>query len=123
LVGRIRDIVPVTPEIDPNPDAKGRWQIVFSEYAEVSIPNLWEGRNPVRYTTLEDLGIDPQKLKFKPMPQRSPSQEDVQLPETRLQANGEEEKTLLRLTIAEAKQVLSNTYGVPPESIEITIRG
>lgn len=25
-------------------------------------------RNPVRYTTLEDLGIDPGSLTFKPMP-------------------------------------------------------
>ncbi len=34
-----------------------------------TIPEKWgEWRNPVKYTTLEELGIDLDKLKFKPMP-------------------------------------------------------
>ena len=36
--------------------------ITFSEYAEVSQPGAWKGlRNPVRYTSFEDLGIDPDR--------------------------------------------------------------
>ncbi|WP_206530066.1 hypothetical protein [Nordella sp. HKS 07] len=120
MVGRIQDIVPVTPQIDPNPEAAGRFQIAFSDYAEVDIPHVWEGRNPVRYTTLEELGIDVQKLDFKPMPPSlPPSQGDNQ---SHHQSERGEQKPL-RLTIAEAKQGLSNTYGVPPEAVEITIRG
>jgi hypothetical protein len=45
----------------------------FSEYALVSIPEVWvkgDWRNPVKYVALEDLGIDPAKLKWKPMPKR-----------------------------------------------------
>ena len=43
--------------------------IEISEYALVDYPETWgEWRNPVKYTTLEELGIDPKDLKFKPMP-------------------------------------------------------
>ena len=60
LVGRISDVVPSTKD-------GARWKVVFDEYAEVSIPDVWEGwRNPVKYTTLEELGIDIEDLDFKP---------------------------------------------------------
>src|ERR1700710_319338 len=55
-------------------DKKGmrRWIIQISEYAEVDYPDTWgEWRNPVKYTTLEELGIDLKVLKFKPMPART----------------------------------------------------
>ena len=33
-----------------------------------SVPNAWKGwRYPVHYTTLEDMGIDPTKVAFKPL--------------------------------------------------------
>ena len=36
-----------------------RWIIEISEYAVVDYPETWgEWRNPVKYTTLEELGID-----------------------------------------------------------------
>jgi hypothetical protein len=56
LIGRIADVV-----ASPTP---GRWLIRISEYIllEPTIPNIWgksgNTRYPVRYTTLEDLGID-----------------------------------------------------------------
>ena len=65
LVGRISGLKPY------GYDKKGmqRWIIEISEYALVDYPEAWgEWRNPVKYTTLEELGIDPKKLKFKPMP-------------------------------------------------------
>src|SRR6266545_5212969 len=62
LVGKVRDVVP-SPEYD------GRYLIQFTEYALVSIPDVWKGdRNPVRYAALEDLGIDSSTLKWEPMP-------------------------------------------------------
>lgn len=55
LIGRIADVVPSLADPD-------RWVIEFSEYIVCDIPNIWRqsqpGRYPVRYTTLEDLGID-----------------------------------------------------------------
>src|SRR5688572_5492664 len=62
LVGRISDVVPA-------PDDTGRWRVKFSEYARITFPGVWKGwRNPVRYTSVEELGIDPSTLCFKPMP-------------------------------------------------------
>jgi hypothetical protein len=61
---------------------------------------------------LEQLGIDPLKLKWEPMPK--PSTVALQ---TFVQPAAE------GLTITAAKQGLSLTLGVPVEAIEITIRG
>lgn len=57
LIGRISAVV-------PSPQDPGRWLVKFSEYTvpDPPIPNIWgksgHNRYPVRYTTLEELGID-----------------------------------------------------------------
>jgi hypothetical protein len=107
-------LVGVIDGVEPAEDRPERWLIRISEYAVIQKPDVWQGwRNPVRYMTLEDLGIDPNQLDFKPMPKRSEqSRSDtrrVDLP--------------TGLTFAEAKRGLSKTYGVPEAAIEITIRG
>lgn len=57
LIARISDVLPSTQE-------PGRWLIKFNEYIipDNPIPNIWgksgHQRYPVRYTTLEELGID-----------------------------------------------------------------
>lgn len=62
LVGKISGVVPA-------PNRPGRYLIQFSEYARVDIPDVWKrDRNPIRYSTLEELGIHPAKLKWQPMP-------------------------------------------------------
>jgi hypothetical protein len=108
LVGKIRDVV-------PSPRRSNRYWIQFSEYARVDIPNVWKkgDRNPVRYTTLEKLGIDPSTLKWEPMPVVN------QLSEP----NPQEAQPVGALTMAQAKKGLALTFGVPPEAIEITVRG
>lgn len=118
LIGRIADVV-TSPE---NPD---RWLLQFSEYAEVALPDTWgKGwRNPVRYTSLEDLGIELNELVFKPMPEQVAleSSENVPSPNRGTDVPVEDDQTL-KLTIAEAKEGLSAMFGVPVEAIEITIR-
>jgi hypothetical protein len=107
LVGRVKDVV-------SSPKEEDRFLIQFSEYALVNIPDVWKGdRNPVKYSTLEEIGIDPSKLKWESMP------EPIAIPES------ESPKTTQvgALTMAEAKKGLSLTFGVAPEAIEITIRG
>jgi hypothetical protein len=111
LIGRISDLKAY------GYDKKGmqRWIIEISEYALVDFPEKWgEWRNPVKYTTLEELGIDPKKLKFKPMP--APTKVLTQ------PASPERPKTGA-LTIAEAKAGLALQFGVPPEAIDILIKG
>jgi len=111
LVGRIKGLKPY------GVDKKGmqRFIIELSEYVVIDHPDAWgEWRNPVKYTTLEELGIDLKKLKFKPMP-----------PPTKIltpPAPPERSKTGA-LTITEAKAGLALQFGVPPEAIEILIKG
>jgi hypothetical protein len=103
----------VTRRTDDTPD--GRWKIAISEYAHVNLADVWDhGRNPVRYTTLEELGIDPNELDFKSMPPTSP----VVQPQSVMPTAGSR-----GITIEDAKNGLALTFGVKPEAIEITIRG
>ncbi|NJS15825.1 MAG: hypothetical protein HC788_16145 [Sphingopyxis sp.] len=107
LVGKIRDIVPA-------PDRPGRWLVRFAEFAEVSIPDAWDGvRNPVRYVNLADLGICESELKFKPI--------DGLCQQTRTDVEKHVTETS-DLTIDMAKILLAKKFGVDPAAIEITIR-
>ena len=93
-----------------------RWLVTISEFARINIPDAWDhGRNPVRYTTLEELGISLDGIEFQPVPETGPAS----LPQgMKLEGSG-----VPKLTIAEAKKALATTYGVAPEAVEITIRG
>ena len=85
--------------------------IAISEFARINYPDLWDhGRNPVRYASLEELGISLDGLEFQPM-------------QTRGEPLAATERCPTMLTIAEAKKALAATFGVKPEDIEITIRG
>jgi hypothetical protein len=112
LVGKI-SAVRKAPE-DGN--AGDRWQIAISQFARINVPDAWDhGRNPVRYTSLQALGINLEEIDFQEMPQGSDAPAHIgQL------AAGSTEPLL---TIAEAKKALAATFGVKPEAVEITIRG
>ena len=61
LVGRISGITRSSKR-------PGYWFIGISEFAELQIPDAWNQRNPIQYTTLEGLGIDPTSLPpFRPL--------------------------------------------------------
>jgi len=115
LIAKIKDVV-------PSPTAEGRWLIQFSEYAPLSIPDVWKkgNRNPVAYADLEELGIDPSTLEWETMPQKAESSAPIVKVSS---ANGRPHKGSSALTIPEAKKALALTFGVQPEAIEITIRG
>lgn len=113
LVGKVRDVVPCLPTAENKEAPENRYLIQFSKFARVNIPEIWKGdRNPVKYETMEDLGIDPSTLKWETMPEQSEKKNT--LPKT---------PSSLGLTLAEAKKGLALTFGVPPDAIEITIRG
>ena len=93
LVGKVKDVVAST-------EAKGRWLILFSEYAVLDVPRIWSGRNPVSYLKVGDFDrIDFERLHFKPL-STSPA----------------------GLTIAEAKAGLALGLNVPETAIEIIVR-
>lgn len=100
LLGRISG----TKEAPENP---GRRIIQLSEYADIDIPNGWTGQqNPIRYTSLSELGIDPDKVEWKPFPMDHVVDQDH----------------IPALTIEEAKRGLAKKLGVTPDCVEITIR-
>jgi hypothetical protein len=112
LIGRIAGV-------QPSKEDPGRFLIRISEYADVSVPSVWKGwRNPVKYTTLEELGISPNSLTFKPMPQPAQTESEGVLRDERPST-----RTSLSLSISEAKAALSRHYQVSVDAIEITIRG
>jgi hypothetical protein len=110
LLGKIAGIVP-----PPEDEGSDRRMIRISEYALLDRPNVWDGgRNPVRYTSLTDLGISADGLEFKPIP--------ASTKESPIIGSASEGK-YDRLTISAAKQRLAATYDVKPDAIEIVIRG
>jgi len=113
MVARVRDFVP-----SPEKGYEHRYLIRFSEFAEVAVPEAWKGwRNPIKYTTLEELGIDLSTLNFQPMPEVI-EPFPMPVPDSEMA-----EDAPFTLTIARAKEGLSNAFGVPPEAVEITIKG
>lgn len=111
LVARISRVVPAKA-----PQDTGRWMIEFSEYARANQLSVWTGdRNPVRYTTLDELGIDVDALRFEKI-QVDDSTAGAAQPEAEAERAG-------GLTIREAKAGLAQSFGVDVDAIEIVIRG
>lgn len=107
MVSRIQEV------IQHGYDKRGqkRWFFRFGEYARVDLKTSWEWRNPVKYTTLDELGIKLNQLKFQAGPTA------LHLPDV---IGGSATKPL---TIVEAKAGLALKFGVSPEAIEIHIKG
>jgi len=99
--------------IAPSLEATGRHIIKFDRFARVRIPKAWpRQRYPISYSTLTDMGINLNALKFEEITesvsaQRSPTDETVHSP----------------LTIEAAKIGIAQYFGVPVTAIEIVIRG
>jgi hypothetical protein len=118
LVGKISDVIPDLLSND-------RWQICISEYALHTVMNAWKGwRNPVRYTTLREMGIDLEALTFRSV---SDGQRDLSITTDQLAPTvaprKQDDGPIAPLSIAQAKAGLAAYYGVSQEAIEIVIRG
>lgn len=69
-----------------------RWAIHISKYANIDVPNVWGGwQNPVHYTTLEELGIDPSTLKFEKL-------QDIEKIEMQLKLTDEEMQEVYKIS-------------------------
>ncbi|MCE7929638.1 MAG: hypothetical protein DYG91_14260 [Chloroflexi bacterium CFX7] len=102
LIGKISGVTAVPAE-------DNRLIIHFDEYAEIAVPDAWEGnRNPVTYTSLEALKIDPETLEWRPVPETAKT--------------AQETAAIQPLTIDQAKLGLARALGIGPDCIEITIR-
>ncbi|MDQ2885871.1 MAG: hypothetical protein M3Y39_07270 [Chloroflexota bacterium] len=120
LVGKISDVIP-----DPQNPSSGRWQICISEYSIHTVMDAWKGwQNPVRYSTLEEMGIDLEALVFRSV---SDGQHDLQLTTGQqvpaAAPKKQDDGSVIPLSIASAKAGLAAYYAVSQEAIEIVIRG
>ena len=88
-----------------------RWFVEFGDYAVLNVKTEWSWRNPVKYTTLEQLGIAINKVKFQAGPTA------LVLPPI------VDASAVKPLTIAEAKAGLAVKFGVDPDAIDIHIKG
>lgn len=105
LVGRISGV-----KSSPAPE-QDRFVVMFDQYAEVSIPNAWtNNRNPIAYTSLTDLGIDPEKLQWKQFSAHQHVQE----------ASGLTSKTA-GTVIDQARTMIASALSISPESVKITV--
>ncbi len=116
LVGKVSGMRKVGNRHD-----RDRYLVEFSEYALVDKANFRSGtsRNPVTYSDVGQCrlnGINIENLAFMPMPAADAIEHD--------EDDGEALPTGKKgLSMAEAKEGLSIFFGVPPESIQITISG
>ncbi|CAN5912340.1 hypothetical protein BH23PLA1_BH23PLA1_42670 [soil metagenome] len=117
LVGVIGELVPV----GETAWGQHRYRIGITECCRVLVPDVWRNwRNPVRYTSLEELGIDVDTLEFTRLEEAVdavPKPPRVQQERKRLG------KPTLTEAIAEAKEDLAAALGISPDAIEIIIRG
>jgi hypothetical protein len=87
--------------------------IKIDDYASISMPNVWRGGIiPIRYMTLEDIGIEPDALQFHVLENASPHPVDQRHEMTSSPGS---------LIVEEAKQKLADAYSVPPEAVRIKI--
>jgi len=94
-------------EILPSPERPKRWLIKAGEYARINVPDVWKAwQYPVRYMSLEELGIDPTALKFEPM--ETPTIEHTKAPK-------------LGDVIESAKQQIAAAAGVPNAAVRISV--
>lgn len=118
LVGRISDVIPSEEDYSPT-----RWKICISEFSVYqSVTNAWQGwRNPVKYSTLEEMGVDFDKLDFHSMAEFQNFA--AASSSASLQPEALDEAGHPAISIADAKRGLAAFYRVPPDAIEIIIRG
>lgn len=135
LIGKICSV-----EKSMEADASDRAIIKISEYADLNVPNSWDGnRNPVAYTKLSHFGIhsveDFENLNWCRLGTRFTLNFGEQEPEmTRMPGDDYEaamldelpspiSATSIPLSIDEAKLGLALKFGVRVDQIDITIRG
>ena len=102
LIGRVSGIKQA-----PAPE-NSRYVILFDRYAELNVPEAWTGdRNPVAYTDLTTLGINPDELEWKDF---APAI-----------ARGEGAASTPAAVIDQARMLVANAFSVSPDAVKITV--
>jgi hypothetical protein len=110
LVGRVAGV-------KISAEHEDRLVIVFDRYAALNAPNVWPNgfRNPVCYTTLEDLGINSEELKWKEFPGSSRAA-------VSLKDEATEERQLPSAVLEKAKLMIAASLSIAPSAVKISIQ-
>ncbi len=103
--------------VKPSAEHKDRLVIAFDRYASLNKPNAWPNgfRNPVCYTTLEDLGINSEELKWKEFP--GSSRAAVSSKE-----EAEPDRQLPSAVLEKAKLMIAASLSIAPSAVKISIQ-
>lgn len=112
LVATVRDVVEASD---------GRWCVRLDQYALINKPFPWGSRNPVAYTRLDELEIEPGGLQWKAFPE-PPEADGFGAVQPEAAPSGSAATHVQPLTFEQAKKGLAAAMGIRPEQIEITIR-
>jgi hypothetical protein len=109
LIGRV---VGVKPSL--HPEEKDRLVIVFDRYAQLRKERAWPSghRNPVAYTTLKALGIQPDTLEWKDFTQRSRLLEA---------SNGQTKCESPADALERARHLIAQSLSIAPSAVKISI--
>jgi hypothetical protein len=114
LIGKITGVETNTEGRESN-----RYIIKFDEYAEISVPDMWQKlgglRNPVHYLNDLENHVDVERLEWKKIRPLTDGEPPRAVSPAASESRG--------LDIAEAKKALATFYRVPLTAIEIVIRG
>lgn len=105
LIGRVSGVKPA-----PSPE-KDRFVIQFDQFASIRTLNAWtNNRNPIAYTSLHDLGIDPEKLDWKAFP-----------PQANTSGHQNTFSEAPSTVIDQARAMIANALSISPEAVKITV--
>lgn len=113
LLGKISGVQPAMEADDITP----HWRVMIDEAAAIDYRDMWDGkRAATRYTTLADLGINPNQ-KFEKVNHHV---EPASVSSARVAPTTSTQSSVAQ-TIANAKATLAAELGVDPSAVEIIV--
>jgi hypothetical protein len=111
LIGRVVGV-------KPSPKYPERIVIQFDRFATLDKPNSWPTgiRNPVSYSDLDNLGIDPEKLDWQEFPGYSPTSPIDE------SAEQSADKLSPAEVIDRAKEMIARSMSIPVSAVKISIQ-
>jgi hypothetical protein len=115
FIGTISDVVPAPGD---------RWLVKIDEYAQLDKQLGWGSRNPITYTRLDQLEIDPAALAWTsfPKPTAAPVRPGAALPTGSEGEKGAGTLETLASVLEQTKVSLADALGLQPYQVEISIR-
>ncbi len=109
----VAKVTGITPDIE----TAGRWLVRFDEYAEIDVPDFWDGsRNPIRYSKIDELPVNLEQLHWKHLA-------DMDFEDDAAEGgDGPSVAGRIRLEVMRAQHEVATNLGLEPSEVEVIIR-